>query len=68
LFLQGTHDALADTQLLGALVKRLGSRATLKLFQDADHSFHVPARTGRKDPEVRAAMLDVLAAWLKSLD
>ena len=45
LFLQGTHDALADTKLLQGLVRRLGRLATLKLFQDADHSFHVPARS-----------------------
>jgi uncharacterized protein len=64
LFLQGTRDALAATELMETLVERLGERATLKLFQDADHSFHVPARTGRKDPDVRAAMLDELAAWL----
>src|SRR6478672_11672842 len=44
LFLQGSHDALADTKLMQALIKRLGTRATLKLFQDADHSFHVPVR------------------------
>jgi hypothetical protein len=37
LFLQGTRDALATTQLLESLVQRLGKRATLKLFQDADH-------------------------------
>jgi predicted alpha/beta-hydrolase family hydrolase len=36
LFLQGSHDALADTKLMQALIKRLGTRATLKLFQDAD--------------------------------
>ena len=41
-----------------------GARATLTLFDDADHSFHVPARTGRKDPQVRAAVLDALAAWV----
>ena len=41
-----------------------GPGATLKLFADADHSFHVPARTGRKDPQVRAEMLDVCAAWI----
>jgi predicted alpha/beta-hydrolase family hydrolase len=64
LFLQGTRDALADLALLQPLVDRLGKRATLKLFQDADHSFHVPARTGRKDPEVRGEMLDALAAWI----
>jgi len=62
--LQGTRDALAATQLMEALVQRLGDRATLKLFQDADHSFHVPARTGREDAEVRSEMLDKLSAWL----
>jgi uncharacterized protein len=64
LFLQGTRDALADTRMLQALAERLGARATLKLFQDADHSFHVPARTGRTDAEVRTEMLDTLASWL----
>jgi predicted alpha/beta-hydrolase family hydrolase len=64
LFLQGTRDDLADLQLLEPLCARLGSRATLKLFQDADHSFHVPVRTGRKDPEVRAELLDALAEWI----
>jgi predicted alpha/beta-hydrolase family hydrolase len=64
LFLQGTRDALAATELIDALVKRLGSQATLKLFKDADHSFHVPARSGRTDAEVRAEMLDELSTWL----
>jgi uncharacterized protein len=64
LFLQGTRDALAATQLMEAVVQRLGDRATLRLFQDADHSFHVPARTGREDAEVRSEMLDKLSAWL----
>jgi predicted alpha/beta-hydrolase family hydrolase len=64
LFLQGTRDELADLELLQPVVDQLGARATLKLLQDADHTFHVPARTGRKDPEVRAEMLDALAAWI----
>jgi uncharacterized protein len=64
LFLQGTNDALADLTLLRPLVDRLGPRGTLTLFQDADHSFHVPARTGRKDADVRREMLDALAAWI----
>jgi len=67
LFLQGTRDALADLTLLQPLIDRLGKRATLRLFQDADHSFHVPARTGRKDPEVRGEILDVLAAWVDTV-
>jgi predicted alpha/beta-hydrolase family hydrolase len=67
LFLQGTRDALAATELIEALVQRLGDWATLKLFQDADHSFHVPARSGRKDADVRAEMLDELSAWLETI-
>jgi hypothetical protein len=35
----------------------------LHLFQDADHSFHVPARSGRKDPDVRGEMLDIFVEW-----
>lgn len=65
LFLQGTRDELADTGLLQSLVARLGARATLRLFTDADHSFHVPARSGRKDVDVMGEMLDVVAAWLE---
>ena len=61
LFFQGTRDELAKLEFLQPLIDRLGTRATLKLLQDADHSFHVPARTGRKDAEVRAEMLDALA-------
>ena len=64
LFLQGTRDDFASMQLLEPLCKQLGERATLKLFQDADHSFHVPARSGRKDAEVRVELLDALAAWI----
>jgi predicted alpha/beta-hydrolase family hydrolase len=67
LFLQGTRDELADLQLLRALAEKLGKHATLRLFEDADHSFHVPARTGRKDAEVRSEMLDQLAAWTESV-
>jgi uncharacterized protein len=65
LFLQGTRDALATLDQLEPLCKALGRRATLKLFQDADHSFHVPARTGRKDSQVRSDMLDAFAAWIE---
>jgi predicted alpha/beta-hydrolase family hydrolase len=67
LFLQGTRDALADVKLLKPVVKRLGTRATLKLFEDADHSFHVPARSGRKDADVRHAMLDAFAEWTRAV-
>ena len=64
LFLQGTRDDFANLALLEGLCQQLGARATLKLFPDADHSFHVPARTGRKDSEVRVELLDALANWI----
>jgi uncharacterized protein len=64
LFLQGTRDQLAMPDQIGPLCAALGSRATLKLFTEADHSLHVPARTGRTDAEVRAEVLDALAAWI----
>jgi len=63
LFLQGTRDALADLAELKPVITTLGRRATLTLLDDADHSFHVPARTGRKDAEVLAEALDAFAGW-----
>jgi predicted alpha/beta-hydrolase family hydrolase len=67
IFLQGTRDTLASLDQLKPVCKKLGRRATLKLFDDADHSFHVPARSGRKDAQVLEEVLDALAAWLDSV-
>ena len=64
LFLQGSRDALADLTLLRPVVDKLGDRASLRIFDDADHSFHVPARSGRRDADVRRELLDALAAWI----
>jgi predicted alpha/beta-hydrolase family hydrolase len=67
LFLQGTRDRLADLRLLQRLTGRLGARASLQLLQDADHSFRVPARGGRKDADVRREMMDTFADWTFSV-
>lgn len=66
LFLQGTRDDLAHLTLLQPMVQRLGARATLALFDDADHAFHVRKRSGGNDARTREAMLDTLAAWLRA--
>jgi uncharacterized protein len=66
-FLQGSRDEFANLDLLQPLVQRLVPRATLELFQDADHSFHVPARTGRKDGDIRREMLNATVAWIDSV-
>ena len=67
LFLQGSRDDFAELALLEGVVGGLGSRATLHLIPDADHSFHVPARSGRKDADVRVELLDTLAGWMERL-
>ena len=64
LFLQGTRDELADTTLLRGLIGQLGERATLELVDDADHSFHVPARSGHTDAQVRAGLLETFVRWI----
>jgi uncharacterized protein len=67
LFLQGSRDQLAALELIEPLSRSLGERATLQIFADADHSFHVPARSGRSDADMRGALLDVLAAWIAAV-
>ena len=67
LFLQGTRDELAALELLEPVVKGLGARATLKLLQDADHSFHVRASSGRRDPDVRRELILALVDWIDGL-
>ena len=67
LFLQGTRDTLAALDQLEPLCRALGERTTLKRFADADHSFHVPARSGRTDAQVRSDMLDTLVKWIDSV-
>lgn len=64
LFLQGTRDALASLGELEPVCAALGNRATLKLFAEADHSFHVPRRSGRTDAQVFDEVLDAFAAWV----
>ena len=66
LFLSGSKDTLAELSLLQEAVASLGPHATVDLIPDADHAFHVPARTGRKDPEVLASALAVASQWMKT--
>jgi predicted alpha/beta-hydrolase family hydrolase len=63
LFLQGTRDALADSDLIRQAVAGLGSGARLAPIEGADHAFHVLARSGRNDTDVLAEIADALAEW-----
>ncbi len=66
LFLQGSNDALAELDLLRQTLAGLRGRAALVLMADADHAFHVPARSGRTDAEALAAALQTAARWMKT--
>ena len=63
LFLQGTRDELAELPLLREAVAPLGDRATVRVIDDADHSFHVRARSGQTDEQVRATLADAMVNW-----
>jgi predicted alpha/beta-hydrolase family hydrolase len=67
LFLQGTRDEFATPAHLAPLIETLGARAQLTLLAGADHSFHVPARSGRTDAQVRDEMLAAVAAFSRAL-
>src|ERR1700676_311464 len=67
LFMQGTRDNLAELSLLEPVVKSLGPLASLHRVEGADHSFHVPARSGRKDSEVIDEILDAFANWIDEI-
>lgn len=64
LFLQGSRDDFARLDLLQDVVARLGDRATLAVYEGADHSFHVTKASGTTDADVLAAVLDQIATWI----
>lgn len=67
LFLQGDHDEFAEPSLLHSVIERLGKLATLHLVPHANHSFHVPARSGRTDAQVLSELLDVTTDWIRRI-
>jgi predicted alpha/beta-hydrolase family hydrolase len=67
LFLQGTRDTLAELTLLEPVVAGLGPLASLHIVKEADHSFHVLARSGRNDREVMTEILDAFAGWIGAI-
>ena len=66
LFLQGTRDQFAQLDLVRSVCRRLGSRATLHLIDQGDHSFNVPKRTGRDSSAVIDELADTVVGWAGS--
>src|SRR5688572_4360561 len=67
LFLQGTRDALADLTLVRSVCEKLGPGATLHIVDQADHSFHVPKRSGTTDTDVLRGLARTVASWADAL-
>ncbi len=67
LFLQGTRDALARLELLEPVLDRVGPKATLHLVEGANHSFHVPKRSGRTDEDVGDELAHTAATWMEGV-
>jgi uncharacterized protein len=65
LFLQGSKDKLAELPLIRTVTEKLGTRATLQVIDEADHSFHVPRRSGRTDADVLSELAHMVVDWLR---
>ena len=67
LFVQGTRDEMADVSLIESTVGALGRHATLHWVHDGDHSFRVPARSGRDASQVMDGVFDAIQRWIEGL-
>lgn len=67
LFLQGTRDEFAQSDLLKRVIRGLGDRATLHLIEEGDHSFKVPKRTGKTESDVMNELADTIGNWCENL-
>lgn len=66
LFLQGTADPFAQTELLRSLLEGLGDLATYAPFEGGDHSFRVKGER-RDDREIGAGLAEVAGPWIRRL-
>ena len=63
LFVSGNRDPLARSDLLAAVVERIGDRAAIHWIDGGDHSLRVRASDGESFPEA----LGVIEMWLSGL-
>ena len=64
LFVTGTRDAFCDMALLEGVVERLGSRATLEVIEDGDHSFRLPKSSETPQQDIYEHILSRTVDWL----
>jgi hypothetical protein len=68
LFLQGSRDAFADLKLLRPICAKLGKLATLHVIPDADHSFHVPKKSGKDDAQILMELAKAASLWAEEVE
>jgi predicted alpha/beta-hydrolase family hydrolase len=68
LFVQGTADAFGTAEEIRSLLPRLNGGCVLHEVASGDHSFKVPARTGRSQSDVMKDVLEAVAAFVRSND
>lgn len=64
LFVQGSSDAFGTAHEIRDLLPRLNPATELYEVERGDHSFKVPARGGRSQADVLAAIYDVVARFV----
>ncbi len=67
LFIQGTRDELAHMELMHDVCSSLGSRATLHVVENGDHSFKVLKRSGRNEAAVMQEIRDTVVKFMGNL-
>ena len=67
LFLQGTHDKLADLKLIQKSIEKYSGAATLQVIEGANHSFQVMRAQKLTPLQVRTDLAERVHAWALSL-
>lgn len=63
----GTRDSFCRRDLMEAAIAPVGARWTMRWLEGADHSFHVPKRSGTTEAAVLAEVADTTANWIATL-
>jgi uncharacterized protein len=67
LFVQGGADAFGTADEIRALLPRLSRGSVLHEIASGDHSFKVPARTGRTPSDVMKDVLDAVVGFVRAV-
>ncbi|MEL6694749.1 MAG: alpha/beta family hydrolase [Bacteroidota bacterium] len=67
LFLSGTRDTFAKSDLLPVVTEGIGEKATLHWLEGADHSYKVLKRSGRTREAIYQEAGENAQSWLKGL-